>query len=171
MPNDDTSPIVNGSSSAEPTRPKVYSAPRRFDIFTLMVVTVAYAFLFMLTSMIGTINKTASFWTSSVLGIFLAFVAVAQIVLFQGKAPRLASMLAGVTAVAIWLLVFVVRFSDPLGAPHDLAWGVICSCIWGAPVGYLAGATVGGVFLISDVLRRKVLNRRLKSEEADEENW
>jgi hypothetical protein len=171
MQNDDPSPIVNTSSSAESTHPEVYSAPRRFDIFTLMVVTVAYAFLFMLTSIVDTINKTASLWASAVIGIFLAYVAVAQIVLFQGRSPRIASMLAGVSAVAIWLLVFVVRFADPVGAPYDLVWGMICSCVWGAPVGYLAGATVGGVFLVSDVLRRKVLNRRLNSEEVEEESW
>lgn len=171
MQNDDPSPIVNTSSSAESTHPEVYSAPRRFDIFTLMVVTVAYAFFFMLTSFVGTINKTASFWASAVIGIFLAYVAIAQIVLFQGKSPRLASMVAGVSAVAVWLIAFVVRFSDPVGAPYDLVWGMICSCVGGAPVGYLAGATVGGVFLVSDVLRRKVLNRRLHSEEVEEEIW
>lgn len=137
-----------------------------------MVVTVAYAFLFMLASLVGTINKTASVWFSAVIGLFLAYVAVAQVFLFQGKSPRLASMVAGVTAVAIWLLVAVVRFSDAMYAPYQLAWGIFCSCVWGAGMGYLAGATVGGVFLISDVLRRKVLNRRARSEEAeDEESW
>jgi hypothetical protein len=172
MQNDKPSPILNASSNAESTLPKVYSAPRRFDIFTLMVVTVAYAFLFMLASLVGTINKTASVWFSAVIGLFLAYVAVAQVFLFQGKSTRLASMVAGVTAVAIWLLVVVVRFSDAMYAPYQLAWGIFCSCVWGAGMGYLAGATVGGVFLISDVLRRKVLNRRARSEEAeDEESW
>ena len=171
MPNDDSSPIVNGSSSAESTHPEVYSAPRRFDIFTLMVVTVAYAFLFMLTSMAGTFDRNLPVWISAFIGLFLAYVAVAQLFLFKGESPRLASMVAGITAVAFWLLISVVNLSDPMVAPNDLAWGALCSCIMGVPLGYFAGATVGGVFLISDVLRRKVLNRRLNDEEVEEESW
>jgi len=169
MQNDIPSPIVNTSSSAESTHPEVYSAPRRFDIFTLLVVTFAYAFLFMLTSELGTIDKNLPVWISTSIGLFLAYVAVAQLFLFKGQSPRLASMVAGITAVACWLLMFVVRLSDPMVAPDDLAWGALCSCIMGVPIGYLAGATVGGVFLVSDVLRRKVLNRQSKSNEIWED--
>lgn len=169
MPNDDSSPAIDRTSEAESTHPRVYSAPRRFDIFTLMVVTVAYAFLFMLTSALGTIEKNLPVWISTFIGLFLAYVAVAQLFLFKGQYPRLASILAGITAVAFWLLMFVVRLSNPIVAPYDLAWGALCSCIMGVPIGYLAGATVGGVFLISDVLRRKVLNRQSKSNEIGED--
>jgi len=102
MQNDNPSPVMNNTSNAESTHPKVYSAPRRFDIFTLMVVTVAYAFLFMLTSMAGTFDRNLPVWISTFIGLFLAYVAVAQLFLFKGESPRLASMVAGITAVAFW---------------------------------------------------------------------
>ncbi|MCU0721479.1 MAG: hypothetical protein MUC83_17345 [Pirellula sp.] len=153
----------------------VYSAPRRFDIATIMVVTVAYAFLFMLIAGIASIGATAnrdstvSLWVSAIIGLFLAYIAVAQILLFRGEAPRLASMVAGIPAIAVWLLFYAVRYTDPVSAPYDLAMGLVCSCFLGAPTGYLAGATVGGVFLIADKLRQNLLKRRKNQDDSQEE--
>jgi hypothetical protein len=131
------------------TRPTVYSAPRRFDLATIFVVTSAYAMLFGGLSALGA-------WpiVSVVIGGFITAVGIGQAVLFGGGKPRSASILVGVVLHVIIYLGIWIAF--PRLFP---AWFLLMMTgyvvIGGFILGYCAGALVGGVFLMADMLRGK----------------
>lgn len=163
-------PTENSELPSEAVDTKVYSAPKRFDVSTLMVVTVAYAFLFMLISTVAGMNNSASVWASAIIGLFLAYIAIAQIVLFKGDDPRFASVVAGAAAFALTVFAVSAFGIDNNGIWNSIATAFLAGVFFGAPVGYFAGATVGGVFLISDMLRRHVLSRKYRREPKDDED-
>jgi hypothetical protein len=128
---------------------KVYSAPRVFDVATLFVVTFAYAILFAILSY--SFNPKLTILLGSG---FITIVGVCQAILFQGEKPRYSSVVAGV-ACAIGLYFFQ-SFSKE--SPIPVFAKVIAFPFYmllGAGFGYLAGAVVGGVFLIADHLRQR----------------
>ncbi len=165
-----TGPTNNSAPPSEAIDSKIYSAPKRFDVSTLMVVTVAYAFLFMLTSTVAGVNNSASVWASAIIGLFLAYIAIAQIVLFKGDYPRFASVVAGAAAFSLTVFAEGAIGIDNNGIWNSIAMAFLAGVFFGAPVGYFAGATVGGVFLISDMLRRHVLSRKFRREPKDDED-
>jgi hypothetical protein len=158
----------------------IYSAPRMFDLASLLVITLTYGMLFAVMT-----------WMMLGINVFLfisglvTVVAIAQALLFNASAPRLASLLVGivfgVTAcfqidpvslrkfdlgyVVLYLVPEVIRDSIPLLALFGIAFG--------ASIGYLAGTCVGGVFLISDkvreFLRRHKLDNVLEMEPVKED--
>src|SRR3954462_162592 len=79
--------------------PKIYSAPRRFDLSTIFVVTLAYSMLF------GVMNA-ASFppGVSAVVAGFISLVAIGQAFLFGGRQPRTASVLVGTLIYVLTML-------------------------------------------------------------------
>ena len=126
---------------------RVYSAPRRFDLATMFVVIIVYSCLLGLFVGVRLPNQA----TFSVLG-FLTAVAIAQPALFGGKMPRLASVIVGGVALP---LIFVLLNFLVMGAPLSYAlMGCVCCLPLGISFGYLAGALVGGVFLIADWVRQ-----------------
>jgi len=129
-------------------RRKVYSAPRRFDLATIFVVIIFYSCLLGLLVGFGVPDEI----TLSILG-FLTIVAVAQPVMFGGRNPRLASVVVGGLAwpVVFTLTTFMTNSRVPASA---ILYGGLCSIPMGLLFGYLAGATVGGVFLIAEFVRR-----------------
>lgn len=126
---------------------KLYSAPRRFDLATMMAVTLAYALLF------GAFRLAGIQATGVVLAAgFITCVGVSQAVLFRGKKPRLSSVLVGaVCLLGVYVVDIAIR--DTLLAP-DLAATLMWFAVLGAILGYFAGVAVGTVFLVSDVIRR-----------------
>src|SRR5262249_52045584 len=82
---------------------KIYSVARRFDLSTIFVVTLAYSLLF------GAIKAlSCPPAASAMIAGFILIVAAAQAVLFQGKNPRMASIITGaviysVGVIAAWL--------------------------------------------------------------------
>jgi hypothetical protein len=138
--------IAASPQSDEPM--KIYSAPRRFDLATIFVVTSAYAALFA-----GMTALNFPPIASGAVAGFVTLVGLAQALLFRGRQPRLASVLVGtaiysLAALAIWLASGQRRYPTAL----VLLAGTY-SIIGGAILGYLSGALIGGVFLIADVLR------------------
>jgi len=128
---------------------KIYSAPRRFDLFTIMVVTAAYAIL--LSGM-----SALEFYplvSCSVAG-FITLVGVGQPLLFRGRYPRLASVVMGATLYFFGCLVFAY-LHPRWGVLPMIPFALIASGIFGSFFGYLAGAMVGGVFLVADAMRRR----------------
>lgn len=130
-----------------PPGPKVYSAPRRFDLATIFVVTSAYGLLF------GALNALGA-WpiVSAVIAGFITIVGIGQALLFGGKKPRAASVLVGVVLhVVIWTSIMAV---SPRFYPPE-AWLAMVAAVVvsGVMLGYCAGGLVGGVFLLADVLR------------------
>lgn len=121
---------------------KLYSVPRRFDLATIMIVTSAFALLF------GVIRlfDFGLLGFAAVAGFFTC-VALAQAIMFGGRAPRAASIVAGGSYCALFALS-----ADPAG----LCIGVV----YGGILGYLAGILIASVFLVTDLARMLVRRRR-----------
>jgi hypothetical protein len=137
-----------------PTKPspKIYSAPRHFDLATIFAVTSAYSLLF--GAMSGL--RFPPIACVTVAG-FISLVGVGQAMLYGGKQPRKASALAGAIIYAVVQSVMIYASSIPQSAPSTsilmllvFAQGLIA----GAICGYIAGVMVGGIFLVADNLRK-----------------
>jgi hypothetical protein len=126
---------------------KTYSAPRRFDLATVFVVTTAYALL------LGGL-KAAGAWTaiSVVIAGAVTCIGISQALLFSGRRPRLASILTG-TVIAACLIYVGWLYLPRHIPPYYLLATIVVLMLFGVLSGYLAGGVVGGVFLVADVLR------------------
>jgi hypothetical protein len=139
----------------------LYSAPRRFDLATIFVVTAAYSLLLGGLSWLGAppIVKVA------IAGL-VAIIAASQAMFLKTANPRGVSILTGAVAYTIfsWFIWMAI--------PRGFLWNsfffvvVINGIIGGAIMGYLMGTLVGGVFLVADVLRGK-FEGRVQSETHD----
>lgn len=121
-----------------------YGAPRVFDLFTLMAITLAFGLLFAGLKALDAIPEVFFSVTS-----FVTFVAIGQMLLFDGKSPRLASLVAGPIALVLTLIcvdIWYGRFS---------ILELVCPLPLGVPAGYLGGGMVAGVFLVADRLRER----------------
>ena len=133
---------------AHPSKVKVYSVPRRYDLATMFAVSVAYALLFATMRCSG--SEPVSF---AIVAGFFTFVGLAQALLFGGKAPRAASIVAGVVCWgAIQFVQGILVFDHSL---ELLVFGSVC----GAILGYVAGALIAGVFLVADFVRQSTARR------------
>jgi putative addiction module component (TIGR02574 family) len=131
------------------SRRRVYSAPRRFDLATVFVVTTAYSLLLAALSAFQLPAGAIAMVTG-----FITLVGVGQAFLFHGQRPRLASILMGLlcyTAPSLATWFIGNRMMPPGFVMMMLGNGIV----GGAVLGYLAGVLVGGVFLVADVVRRK----------------
>jgi hypothetical protein len=138
---------------AAPGGPELYSAPRRFDLATIFVVTAAYSLLF-------TGLTLLDFHPSAMITIggMITFVGVGQAVLVDLFNPRAGSIVAGVAFSMCASLFWGVYYDSPLWAFPMIA--IFYGLIGGTIFGYLAGVLVGGVFLVADALRQKFAQAR-----------
>lgn len=139
-----------------------YGAPRVFDLFTLMAITLAFALMFAMLRLVEPVLMTDISGVAICLGTLVTGVAIFQLALWGGKRPRLASLIGGPFLVlGITLAVRLWQPSNPL--PELTLTAAIglsqFSLIVGLPTGYLSGAMVAGVFLIADLLRTSFLTR------------
>lgn len=133
-------------SASRPRVRKVYSAPRRFDLATLFVVTILYSLLFgILTACEFEPRLIVS------VAVFLSAIGISQAALFQGQMPRLASVIVG--GIAWSTLVGIVGWSS-VDFVDEYVLMIVINLFPGLFVGYLCGTLVGGVFLIADHLRQ-----------------
>jgi putative addiction module component (TIGR02574 family) len=154
-------PIVERllADCAHSTGSKVYAAPRRFDLATIFIVTVAYSLLFGGFSLLE-----APPAVSLAVGGFITLVGIGQALLFGGNRPRTASLVVGtvlyaLSTIAWWLMM------GPRAYPTSMFLvAATYLLIGGAMLGYLAGVMVGGVFFLADLLRR-VRRSRSRQEE------
>lgn len=141
--------VKNRSRQRPASAAKLYSAPRRFDLFTIMLVTAAYAVLLSGMSALGFLPVFSCY-----VAIFITAVAVAQ-ALFAGLSmPRGVSVYTGMVAYCLCTISYA--FVEPrfeLSAAIPI--GILCGLLFGGILGYLAGVMVGGVFLVADVLRQR----------------
>ena len=145
--------LMAGERQATPA--KIYSVPRRFDLATIFVVTLAYSLLFGM-------MKALSFppMASAIVAGFISIVAVAQAFLSGGKQPRNASIVAGALVfslafVAVWIVSGPRFYSTSqflISAGFTIASGGM--------LGYLSGVIIGGVFLVADKLRNRLARRQ-----------
>jgi putative addiction module component (TIGR02574 family) len=138
------------------SRPTVYSAPRRFDLATIFVVTSAYALLFGGMALLR-IPAGASLLVAG----FITIVGIGQALLFQGLRPRTASILVGIVVYMISMFGIFVFASGMRMYPGVMFLTIVVyGLIGGTVLGYLAGAVVGSVFLLADYARRRIPNFR-----------
>ncbi len=138
----------------------IYSVPRTLDLASVMVLTACYAFLIAGLQRL-TFNNTAIAY----LVLLITCVGISQAIFFKAKAPRLASLIIGaVFGVAFsmfwtrslfrrsdfgfWMLRYLTE--DFFDSGFWLTGAGIC---FGLLIGYLAGACVGGAFLVSHHIR------------------
>ena len=83
---------------------RIYSAPRRYDLFTALIATAAFALLYAVFKAVG-----AATIAVVVVSALLISVAFAQALFFGGRKPRLASVLMG---ASLWSVVatFLVAY-------------------------------------------------------------
>jgi hypothetical protein len=122
-----------------PLGAKVYSAPRRFDLATIFVVTFAYSLLFAAMNVFGFLPMV-----SLIVGIFITLVGAGQALLFGGHHPRVASVLTGAIANVPLTLTTVMltprgfRGEEMLVAIHEChlrgRLRIHCRCIGGRRV-------------------------------------
>jgi CDP-diglyceride synthetase len=140
------------SNSHSGDKVAVYAVPRRYDLATLLAVTVSFALLFWVLRILG-----ASPVVFAVVVTFVALVGLAQALLFAGRAPRRASLVTGMV-VGPALVVL-----DSFRTVHTATvTDLFLAMLWYAPIGYVLGALVGGVFLVADYLRRYIRQRYAK---------
>ena len=132
------------SKSSQASVPEVFSVPRRFDLATVLVAMLAYAVLFAVLHAPGVPRGVIGF-----VGLFFAVVAVGQAVAIRWQSPRLASMIA---ATLFWLVLGGVALGRGGGGCEVCGVGMMAGVV-GPITGYLGGALVGGVFLVSHYLR------------------
>lgn len=145
-----------GNNNEPPKRvpaTRVYSVPRRYDLATLLAVSLAYSLAFG-AMRVCHFPATAFVTVAS----FVTCVGVAQAVLFKGKAPRGASVLAGMAFIPAYLAVVVAWEAGANVGPGvaEILPASLCLMIPGAMVGYAAGVAVGGIFLIAEYVRKLV---------------
>jgi putative addiction module component (TIGR02574 family) len=141
--------VKNRSRQRPAAAAKLYSAPRRFDLFTIMLVTAAYAVLLSGMSALGFPPVVSCY-----VAVFITVIAVGQALLSGLSMPRAVSVYTGI--VAYFFCTISYAFVEPrfdLFGMIPLAF--VFSLVFGSVLGYLAGVLVGGVFLVADVLRQR----------------
>ncbi len=129
----------------------VASVPRRFGVGVLMILMTAFAVLFAGMRSVGARPEVFIL----VSGLFFA-VTLGQILLFQGKRPREASLMAGGVVFPLESLAMSLYYA-PFNSvdPGFVAPMLCCSMVAGAPLGYLAGCIVAGIFFVQERFRRR----------------
>jgi putative addiction module component (TIGR02574 family) len=145
--------LMAGESHSTPA--KIYSVPRRFDLATIFIVTLAYSLLF------GTM-KAISFppIASAIVAGFISIVGAAQAFLFGGKQPRTASIIAGALTYSLAIAAACIANGPRIYATSELLISASFTIAGGAFLGYLAGVTIGGVFLVADKLRNRLSRKQ-----------
>jgi RimJ/RimL family protein N-acetyltransferase len=133
----------------ELAQPDVASVPRRFGVGVLMILITAFAVLFAAMRCFDV--PPERFFVVSVL--FFG-VTLAQILLFEGKKPRQASLWAGGVLFPLEILAICLYYAPSNSAgPGFIVAMVICASVFGMPFGYLAGCVMASVFLLLEKFR------------------
>lgn len=128
---------------------ELYSAPRRFDLATIFVVTAAYSLLLGALTALG-----APPVVKVVLSLLVAIIATTQALFLPIANPRGVSILTGAAAYTVISIVLWFSFRGIFANSFVLAF-FINGIVGGAILGYLIGTVVGGVFLVAEKLRHR----------------
>jgi len=146
-------PVGAGLSSR-----RAIGVPRRFAIGTAMLITAMYSVLFAVMKSLG-----AHAIVMVIVALFFTVVGAAQMLLFGGRKPREASLIAGAVfwgaAPTVGFLIARFSIGSPPGAqPFAIVGGLLCgtlgSALLGVVLGYVAGCLTAGVFLILNRIDR-----------------
>jgi hypothetical protein len=117
----------------------------------LMAITTLFAGLFGVMTWLGTPPVVFA-----AIAVFFALVGLAQAILFQGRRPRQASVVAGIALCELSVVGFVIAMIWIRGIPSffelsrvlvTLLLVMLCCGPIGAGLGYLAGCVIAAVFL------------------------
>lgn len=147
--------MTRGDKPREPDVPKVYGVPRRYKLSTIFVVTTVCA-------VVLAACRAARIPAERMVAIslFFAVVAVAQAVLFGGRRPRLASVIAGIAITSAIHFYGTLVVGWPPAHAHNLQLMSIATALFlGVSLGYLAGGLAAGVFLVLDKLDARLARR------------
>jgi hypothetical protein len=138
-----------------PVKPKtIYSVPRRFDLSTIFVVTLAYSLLF------GAMSAMSFPPAASIsIGGFITLIAASQALLFGGKRPRTASLIVGSLIFAGATLAMWIAGGQRIYPPAVFVITGGYTIAAGTMLGYLSGTIVGGIFLIADKCRNRFVRK------------
>jgi len=147
MPRSFTSLEVTEHDPSPPESTRVFSAPRKFDLSTVIVVTTVYAVGFAALRAVG-FPAVGVF----VLAAFFTSVALGQAVLFGAKHPRMASTVVGSAFVAIAVTIGTLADPDAVTIQEDPSI-LFIAAFWGVLFGYVGGVLVGSVFMVAHGVR------------------
>ena len=143
--------------------PRVYGAPRVFDVYTLLAVTLAFGLLVSGLQLLQTLLITQMTEAIVAVSLFTAAIALCQAIMFGGKRPRLASLVGG--PLLLVGSVMTASFYDGNITFALTPWLALSAL--GVMAGYLGGAVVAGVFLVAENARRLVQRRKIHVAEHD----
>lgn len=137
--------LVEPSSPRQASEP--YGVPRRFGIGTLLIVTAAYGVLL-------AVLRSAGWYPGAILWtlVFISLVGLGQMLLFNAKRPREASVVTGALGLPLAILGAAMTYDTRPYNPLESLCGLMCAFPFGAVAGYLAGGVVAGVFLLMDAV-------------------
>ena len=144
-------------SDYDPSRPlpveqksydDLYSAPRRFDLATMLVVTTAFAILFAGMKALDFPVEPFVYFAGLV-----TTVGIAQSLTYRHYSPRMVSIVVGILYYQLFGIFLFLAADRALPDIFVVITGLMCSAILGPIQGYIAGVLVGGTFLAAEVLR------------------
>jgi hypothetical protein len=161
-------PIVERllADCAHSTGSKLYAVPRRFDLATIFIVTLAYSLMFGVMSLLS-FPPIASLLISG----FITLVGAGQALLFRGNRPRAASLIIGATLYSLGTIAVWLYFGQRAYPPETLVGFIVFGVIFGAMLGYISGVIVGGVFLLADSMRRFVRSRIRRNDDSEPQDF
>ncbi len=138
---------TKNAAKAQDRAQKDVGVTRRFSVGTFMIMTAFFGVLFAVMKML---NVDPIVFCC--IAVFFAGIGVAQMVLFGGDEPRLASCVAGFPLGFVCGLggMIVARWFD-ISIHYETILGTTVFCtILGGPCGYLAGCLIAGIFLVRE---------------------
>jgi RimJ/RimL family protein N-acetyltransferase len=133
---------------------EIAGVPRRFGVGVLMILVTMFAVLFALMQSLDTTPRVFA-----IVAVLFVGVAAGQVLLFEGKKPRAASICVG--AILFPLEIFALVVYEMFFGRHGWALNPVDVCFslkflipGGALFGYLAGGLTAGIFLVLNRFRK-----------------
>ena len=149
----------------EHPRLKPVGVPRQFSVGTFIIIITLFGVLFA----VLTIQHVHPI-TFGCITVFFMGIGIAQMFMFGGHEPRMASWITGIPLGFICGLTgfLLAKWNGLIDIPSGDIIGISIVCIlMGGPCGYMAGCLIAGIFLVREGKPVQEKDDRVKS--ADEE--
>lgn len=129
--------VIFESLNKATSRTKAYGAPRVFDLFTMLAITLAFALLFSLLGLLAPAVFASASDLTLATSSFITLIGISQMWLFGSTNPRFASLITGPFAFALVVFFWLEMTYDWVWA---LMYSIFAAGLFGSFFGYLAGA-------------------------------